>query len=153
MLHEPSNATWVQKNNTTGKMFDWPIYAKSNSSSRDSEHDILGFHSGLFGNIDDASILNQDLSHASVSAKDRTSSNAIRHSVPRTIDGNISLIDIDQVNASDSKENFPDEDKVSQEIEDLNKRVHHLISLRAQKEANKEKEVKAKLMERDRLLR
>lgn len=152
-MHEPSNAVWVQKSNNTGKMPDRPVYAKSNSSSRDSEHDILGFHSGLFGNIDDAPILSRDLSHVSVSAKDRTSSNAIRHSVPRTVDGNISLIDIDQINASDSEENYPDEDKMSQEIEELNKRVHHLISLRAQKEANKEKEVKDKIMERDRLLR
>lgn len=124
MLHEPSNVAWVQKRNNTCKIPDQPIYAKSNSSSRDLEHDILGFHSGLFGNIDDVPILNQDLSHASVSAKDRTSSNAIRHLVPRTIDENISLIDIDQINASDCEENFPDEDKMSQEIEDLNKRVH-----------------------------
>lgn len=54
---------------------------------------------------------------------------------------------------SDSEEIFPDEDKVSQEIEDLHRRVHHLISLRAQKEVDKEREVKEKLIERDRLLR
>lgn len=89
----------------------------------------------------------------SLPGRDKSSSNVVRHSVPRTVDGNISLIDIDQVNISNSEEIFPDEDKLSQEIEDLNRKVHHLISLRAQKEANREKEVKAKLMERDRLLR
>lgn len=113
----------------------------------------MGFHSGLFGNNEDVQILNQKISHASFFGKDGNSSNIKMDYVPRTIDGNISLIDIDQVNISDSKEIFPDEDKVSQEIEALNRRVHHLISLRAQKKENKEKEVKAKLIERDRLLR
>lgn len=88
-----------------------------------------------------------------MSGKDRNSSNNKRDYVPRTINGNISLIDIDQVNVSNSEEIFPDEDKVSKEIEVLNRRVHHLIFLRIQKEANKEREVIEKLIERDRLLR
>ncbi|XP_059077179.1 uncharacterized protein LOC131876288 [Cryptomeria japonica] len=116
VLHESSNAAWVQKNNNMGKISKRHVYARSNSSSRESEHDVFGFHSGLFGNVEDINVLNQ-------------------------------------VNISNSKEVFPNEDKISQEIEDLNTKVHHLISLRTQKEANKEREVKAKLMERDRLLR
>lgn len=65
----------------------------------------------------------------------------------------MNLIDIDHVNISDSEEIFPDPDEVSQEIKALNKRVHQLISLRQQKEMDKENETKAKLIERDRLLR
>lgn len=81
--------------------------------------------------MDDVQVLNQDLSRVSFFGKDGSSSNVVKHSMPRTVDGNISLIDIDQVNVSDSKEIFPNEDEVSQEIEDLNRKVHHLISLRA----------------------
>lgn len=136
-----------------GKSSERPMYENSNSSSRESEHDILGFHFGLFGNIEDVHVSNQEISHASFSGRDRSSSNIKRDFVPRTIDENISLIDIEQVNMSDSEVIFPDEDKVSQEIEVLNRRVHHLISLRTQKEVDKEREVKEKLMERDRLLR
>lgn len=93
------------------------------------------------------------LSHTGISERDRNRSNARVDSLPQTIDENVSLIDIDHFNILDSEEIFPDTDEVSQEIEALNKRVHQLISLRKQKEMEKENETKKKLIERDRLLR
>lgn len=98
VVHEPSNVAWVLKRINMDKISERPVYANSNSSSCESEHDILGFHSSLFGNVEDVHVSNQEISHASFLGKDRSSSNIVRDSVPRTIDGNISLIDIDQVN-------------------------------------------------------
>ncbi|XP_059078219.1 uncharacterized protein LOC131876760 [Cryptomeria japonica] len=90
---------------------------------------------------------------ASLGEIDRNNFNVRVDSLPRTVDRNMSLIDIDHVNIFDSEEIFPDPDEVSLEIEALNKRVYQLISLRKQKEMEKENETKTKLIERDRLLR
>ncbi|XP_059070385.1 uncharacterized protein LOC131860048 [Cryptomeria japonica] len=58
-------------------------------------------------------------------------------SVPRTVDGNISLININQVNMSDSKEMFPNEDKVDDHCghleKVLNKALEFGVSLNPKK--------------------
>lgn len=61
--------------------------------------------------------MHQRVSHTGISGKDRNSSYVRMNSIPWTIDGNISLIDIDQAHVSDSEEVFPDPNEVSLEIE------------------------------------
>lgn len=153
IINEPINSSWRQKGIHRGKSSGWPVYANSNTLSHESEQDIMGFYTGPFGSNEDIQTLHQILSHTGTSRRDKNSSNVREDPFPWNIDGSVSLIYIDHVNISDWKEIFPDQDEVSQEIEALNKRVYHLISLRKQKEKEKENETKAKIIERDRLLR
>lgn len=151
--HEPVNVAWIQKSNHMGKSSKRPIYSNSNTSSHESKKDIMGFHSGLFGNNEDVKTLHQRVSQTGNSRKDRNSSNVRMDFVPQTLDKNISLIDIDQAHISYFEEVFPDPNELSLEIEVVNRRAHQLISLITWKEMKKENEIKAKLVERDKLLR
>lgn len=100
--HEPANAAWIQKGSHTGKSSKKPIGVNSNTS-HESKQDILGFHTGLFGNSEDVQNFHQGLPHTNIFERDRSSSNIRMDSVPQTIDGNVSFIYIDQVHISDPK--------------------------------------------------
>lgn len=81
-IHEPVNALWRQKGSHTGKSSGRPVYANSNTSSHESEQDIMGFHTGLFGNNEDIQTFHQILSHTGISGRDRNSSNVRVDSLP-----------------------------------------------------------------------
>lgn len=105
VIPKQSNQSWKQKSNQTIKSSERLVYARSNASSHDSDQDIMGFHTGLFGTNDDIQTFHPILSNTSISGRDRHSPGNRASAILKTMEGNISLIDMDQLNVSDSEEN------------------------------------------------